>query len=142
MSRAALLLKQLRDGLDHDQAGYQRLHGLLEAQFQAALRHQADAMAELADGILAQVAELDAQRERRQQLLVALLGRNGTPSLKALLARLPQASAQPLAQLWRHLQLALADCKALNLRNCQFIIEQQALMQQLLGREEATYAQR
>lgn len=141
MSAAAKLLGQLREGLASDQLAYGRLQGLLERQFQAALAHRADEISALAAAILAQVAELEAQRQRRHDVLVALLGRSGTPSLRALLRRLPQASARPLAELWRTLQASLSTCKALNLRNCQLMNEQQALMQQLLGRQEHVYAQ-
>ncbi|WAC75548.1 flagellar protein FlgN [Roseateles sp. SL47] len=141
-SAAALLLRQLGEGLRQDLAAYDGLRQLLDQQFNAALQHDAARMSGLADDILTQVAALDVQRARRRELLVALLGSAIEPSVRALLQRLPASLAQPLAVQWRALEQALTSCKALNLRNCELITEQQALMQQLLGREEHVYAQR
>ena len=141
-SPAATMLRQLTDGLRQDLAAYDGLRGLLEQQFNAALKHDADQMSELSAQILTQVAALDVQRARRRELLVALLGSAVEPSVRHLLQRLPASTAQPIAVQWRALEQALTVCKTLNLRNCQLISEQQALMQQLMGREEHVYAQR
>ncbi|MDH0868349.1 flagellar export chaperone FlgN [Mitsuaria sp. GD03876] len=141
-STAATMLRQLREGLAQDLRGYGALRELLERQFHAALRHQSEEMAALSAGILAQAAEIEAQRAHRRELLVALLGRAGQPSLRALLDRLPVEMGEPLLALRQAIERALAECKAMNLRNAQLIGEQQALMQQLLGREEHVYAQR
>ena len=141
-STAAVMLQQLGEGLAQDLRGYEALRELLDRQFHAALRHEAEAMAALSAEILAQAAEMEAQRTRRRELLVALLGRAAQPSLRALLERLPAATAEPIATLRRAIERALAECKAMNLRNAQLIGEQQALMQQLLGREEHIYAER
>lgn len=141
-STAVVMLQQLGEGLSQDLRGYEALRALLERQFHAALRHEAEVMAALSAEILAQAAEMEAQRSRRRELLVALLGRAAQPSLRALLERLPAATAEPIATLRRAIERALAECKAMNLRNAQLIGEQQALMQQLLGREEHVYAER
>ncbi len=141
-SPAAVMLRQLTDGLRHDLAAYDDLRELLNQQFNAALKHDADQMSELSARILTQVATLDVQRARRRDLLVSLLGSAVEPSVRTLLQRLPASAAQPIAVLWRALEQALTACKTLNLRNCQLITEQQALMQQLMGREEHVYAQR
>lgn len=141
-STAGTLLRQLREGLSQDLRGYGALRELLDRQFHVALRHQADEIAALSARILAQAAEIDAQRTHRRELLTALLGSVGQPSLRALLERLPPEVAEPLLALRQAIERALAECKAMNLRNAQLITEQQALMQQLLGREEHVYAQR
>lgn len=141
-SPAAVMLRQLTDGLRADLAAYDELRELLNQQFNAALKHDADQMSELSARILTQVAALDVQRARRRELLVSLLGSAVEPSVRMLLQRLPASTAQPIAVLWRALEQALTACKTLNLRNCQLITEQQALMQQLMGREEHVYAQR
>jgi flagella synthesis protein FlgN len=141
-STAATLLRQLREGLSQDLNAYGALRELLERQFQAALRHQAEEIAALSAGILAQAAEIDAHRSHRRELLTALLGRAGQPTLRALLDRLPPAAGEPLLALRQGIERALAECKAMNARNAQLITEQQALMQRLLGREEHIYAQR
>ncbi|MBO9689678.1 MAG: flagellar export chaperone FlgN [Mitsuaria chitosanitabida] len=139
---AAEMIRQLHAGLSEDLQGYGALRELLQRQFHAALSHQAEAISELSSAILTQAAELDAQRARRRELLVALLGRQARPDLRTLIEKLPDTSAAPLAALRRALDQALSECKALNLRNAQLISEQQALMQQLLGREEHVYEQR
>lgn len=139
---AAEMIRQLRAGLTEDLQAYVALRELLERQFHAALSHQAEAIQSLSAQILAQAADLDAQRARRRELLVALLGRQARPDLRTLIARLPAVTGEPLLALRRALDQALSECKALNLRNAQLITEQQALMQQLLGREEHVYEQR
>ncbi|UXH76889.1 flagellar protein FlgN [Roseateles amylovorans] len=140
-STVAVLLQHLREGLRLDLRRYGELRALLEGQFGAALAHDPVRMGELSAAILALSDEFEVTRLRRHELLVALLGR-GTPThLRALVERLPDAAAEPLLTLWRQLETALSECKALNLRNCELISEQQALMQQLLGREEHVYAQ-
>lgn len=141
-SPAAVMLRQLGDGLRQDLSAYDDLRELLNRQFNAALKHDADQMSELSARILTQVAALDVQRARRRELLVSLLGSAVEPSVRSLLQRLPASMAQPIAVQWRALEQALTACKTLNLRNCQLISEQQALMQQLMGREEHVYAQR
>lgn len=141
-SPATVMLRQLGDGLRQDLSAYDDLRELLNRQFNAALKHDADQMSELSARILTQVAALDVQRARRRELLVSLLGSAVEPSVRSLLQRLPASMAQPIAVQWRALEQALTACKTLNLRNCQLISEQQALMQQLMGREEHVYAQR
>jgi len=134
------LLNLLR-GLQADRAGYAGLRGLLEAQFQGALRHDAAALLSLAEQIGAQVAELEQRRVERGELLLRLLGRAQPPSLAALLQRLPAGPGERLAGVWTELEQQIRDCKALNQRNCTLIIEQHGLMQRLLGQEGELYAQ-
>ena len=137
---AEVLARLLRD-LHADRSAYARLRELLEAQFQAALRHRSEQLAALAADIVALVEQLDQRRAVRSELLLALLGRNSKPSVEALLQRLSGASAQTLAAAWQGLEQQVIECKALNLRNCQLITDQHALMQRVLGVEEATYAE-
>ncbi len=139
-STAAVMLQQLNEALSQDLSGYGALRELLNRQFDAAMRHEADAMAALSAQILAQTVQIDARRLRQRELLVALLGRHAEPTLRVLVARLPAAAAAPIASIRRAIERALAECKALNLRNAQLITEQQALMQRLLGHEEHVYA--
>jgi len=130
----------LRD-LQADRAGYGRLRELLEAQFQAALRHQAEPLQRLADEIVALVDELDAHTRQRGLLLRKLLGSQGEPTMSRLLQRLPTTAAQALGGLWTALEEQVRECKALNQRNCQLITEQQALMRRVMGVEEGLYAE-
>jgi len=126
--KAREILLKLLAGMHEDQAGYGRLRALLEEQFQAALRQRAELLLELAPRIEALVDSL-------------LLGARGTISLSGLLARLPQPTAQLLGRAWERLEAQVRDCKALNARNCELIVEQHALMQRLLGAERDTYAE-
>lgn len=134
------LARMLRE-LQADRSDYARLRELLDAQFQAALRHQAPQLVGLAEEITGLVGELEARRASRSELLTRLLGRGVTPSLSALLPRLPAQVGQAVTQAWQALEQQVQECKRMNLRNCQLITEQHALMQRALGIEEQGYAQ-
>jgi flagella synthesis protein FlgN len=140
MSMAEALV-QLLGGMHADRRSYTLLRGLLEEQFQAALRQRADALLDLAERIGALVDGLNAQRLQRRGLVARLLGRNDGLSMQAVLQGLPKASAGVLGQAWAALEQQVRECKALNARNCELIVEQQALMQRLLGVERDTYAE-
>lgn len=130
----------LRD-LQADRSAYGRLRELLEGQFQAALRHQAEPLQRLADEIVVLVDELDAHTRQRGLLLRKLLGTQGEPSMSRLLQRLPATAAQALGDIWAALEEQVRECKAMNQRNCQLITEQQALMRRVMGVEEGLYAE-
>jgi len=142
MSRPALALAQMLRDLHADRSGYARLRELLEAQFQAALRHRAESLIELAEDIVALVGEIEARRQQRGSLLVRLLGPDSKPSIEALLQRLPAATGQTFTVAWQGLEQQVRECKRLNLRNCQLITDQHGLMQRVLGAEEPGYAER
>lgn len=142
MKPAQALAQMLRD-MHADRAGYARLRDLLEAQFQAALRHAAQPLVGLAGEITGVVAELDGRRAARSQLLVQLLGpAEPAPTLDRLLQRLPGPTGQTLTVAWQGLEQQIRECKQMNLRNCRLITEQHALMQRVLGVEEQGYAER
>lgn len=130
----------LRD-LQADRSAYARLRELLEAQFQAALRHQAEPLQRLAEEISALVDGMEARGRQRGQLLRQLLGTQGEPGMNRLLQRLPAKAAQALGDIWTALEQQVRECKALNQRNCQLITEQQALMRRVMGVEEELYAE-
>lgn len=144
--RATEVLAALLRELHADRSAYARLRELLEAQFQAALRHQSEVLAGLAEDIVALVEQLDARSRQRGSTLKQLLGngpdRDTEPSMSALLQRLPAAVAQTLGTAWLALEQQVRECKALNQRNCHLITEQHALMQRVLGVEEVLYAER
>lgn len=142
MSRPALALAQMLRDLHADRSGYARLRELLEAQFQAALRHRAEPLIELAEDIVALVGEIEARRQQRGSLLVRLLGPDSKPSIEALLQRLPAATGQTFTVAWQGLEQQVRECKRLNLRNCQLVTDQHGLMQRVLGIEEPGYAER
>lgn len=141
-SKAAEALSQMLRDMHADRSGYARLHELLDAQFQAALRHQAQQLVGLAEEISGLVDELETRRATRSHLLKQLLGRETTPSLSGLLQRLPGQVGQTLTVAWQGLEQQVRECKRMNLRNCQLITDQHALMQRALGVEEPSYAER
>lgn len=141
-SPSTVALTQMLRGMHADRSSYAQLRELLEAQFQAALRHRAEALSGLAEDIVALVAQIEQRRQQRSQLLGRLLGPGSTPSLQALLQRLPSATGRTLAQAWQGLEQQVRECKRMNLRNCELITEQHALMQRVLGVEEPGYAER
>lgn len=127
-----MLTVLLRD-LHADRSAYARLRDLLEAQFEAALRHRSQVLAQLADEVFALADELGERATRRSKLLRKLLGQEVKPSMSLLLRRLPETLARNLEQAWQSLEKQVRDCQSLNQRNCQFITEQHALMQRVLG---------
>lgn len=135
-------LTGLLHDLQADRAAYERLQERLEAQFQAALRHDAPGLQQLAEDIGALVGELEARARARGQVLRQLLGTAGEVSMAALLNRLPPAAAQAIGGLWGGLEQQVRDCKALNARNGRLIADQHALMRRVMGVEEALYAER
>ncbi|MBQ0132431.1 MAG: flagellar export chaperone FlgN, partial [Comamonas sp.] len=62
--------------------------------------------------------------------------------MTALFALLQAPLQQQLRNLWRQLEALVQHCKALNVRNCQLIMEQAQTMRQVLGggnHEEGIY---
>lgn len=140
-SKSTEALAALLRDLQADRSAYEGLRELLEAQFQAALRHQAGALQRLADEIVAVVDGMDARAGQRSRLLRQLLGSQGEASMGRLLQRLPIKASQALGEIWSALEQQVRDCKTLNQRNCQLITEQQALMRRVMGVEEDLYAE-
>lgn len=130
---------RLTHGVRADVQDYQRLQALLEEQFAAALRHHATRLTELAESIATLVDGLEQRRRERVMLAGALLGTD-KPAMPALFARLPDGPRAPLEAAWHQLEQLVRDCKTLNQRNCNLMVEQHALMQRVLHGEGDTYA--
>jgi flagellar biosynthesis protein FlgN len=141
-AQQALLL--LAQGIQSDVADYDRLHGLLEQQFAAALRHDTARLAQLADEIGTLCAALDARRVERVTLVSALVGPDvpATQRVEAVFARLPGRYRTAAETLWQGLHERVAACKVLNVRNGNLLTEQHDIMQRVLGAENDTYAPR
>jgi flagellar biosynthesis protein FlgN len=134
--RLAEIVRQIQaDGL-----GYDRLGQLLEQQFQAALRHDAVALEQLAHEISTLVGELERRRAARVEHTTALLPRGQAPSMQGLIQRLDGPLRLQVMALWSKLEEQVRECKASNLRNCRLIMEQAALMKRVLAGVEGTYA--
>ena len=133
-----VILKRLMQGVGTDVQRYRKLVRLLEAQFQAVLRHDADELNELARGVTELVATLDVTRRERVAGVRELLGPKGT--MAGVIALLDGTRREALAAGWQTLEALVRDSKRLNTRNCQVLMDQHVLMQRVLHGEEATYA--
>ena len=131
-------VQRILQGIADDRQGYDALLGLLEAQFQATLRHQSAQLSVLAGQIVAAVDALDGRRRQRVSLVTALLGpKAGMAQLFALLQ--PEARATALAS-WDRLEQLVLESKRLNTRNSQLLTDQYTTMQRVLHGEEHIYA--
>ncbi|WP_317204960.1 flagellar export chaperone FlgN [Janthinobacterium sp.] len=137
MTRQEALARLLAD-VAEDVAAYRALTLLLEAQFEAALRHRSAALAQLADEVGAMVDTLDTRRRQRVVLVGALLGPAGTMAQAAEL--LKGASRRQLDANWAELERMVRECKRLNQRNSDFLTDQYTIMQRVLQGEDQIYA--
>jgi len=137
MTRGRALATIVR-GVEMDGDAYGRLRALLEAQFAAALRHDAAALGELATQVTSLVAEIDARRVEREAICTTLAGQGAR--IPAILPLLPELSRQAFATAWSALEAQVVECKRLNVRNGRLLTEQHALMQRLLRGDADTYA--
>ena len=123
----------IAQGMQQDLLAYGQMHTLMQAQFHAALRHDAAEMQSVAERIAAQAQSLAQSSQQRVAHAQALLPAGQPVSMTALFALLPAALQQQLQRLWKQLEAAVQQCKALNVRNCQLIMEQAQIMRQVLG---------
>jgi flagella synthesis protein FlgN len=133
-------LFQLAEGVQADLAACAQLQGLLERQFDAALRHRS---AELADMVGALTPGLDAMEARRGQRLAlvrALLGPDAT--MDQLIASLAGCARAELAANWHELEQMVIECKRMSTRNGALLAEQYSIMQRVLHGEDQVYAPR
>jgi len=136
--KQAVSVTRVMQGVGADIQRYRELVRLLEAQFRAALRHDALELAELANGVTELVASLDASRRDRTSCVQAMLGAEaGMPAVFELLEG-PRREA--LEAGWHTLEGLVRESKRLNARNCQLLMDQHALMQRVLHGEVSTYA--
>ncbi len=138
MNRQETLARLVR-GVRADIQDYQQLRSLLEAQFQAALRHDTVRIGELATDINDVVETLERSRRDRLYLASQLLDDQTPPTVPALMLRLPTAVREVLQKHWHLLEGLVQDCKVLNTRNCELMVEQHAIMQRVLHGEEGIY---
>ncbi|MBV5293592.1 MAG: flagellar protein FlgN [Curvibacter lanceolatus] len=131
-------LKQLMQDLQTDLREYQALHQLLEAQFQAALRHDASALQAQAAEVTTLVDRLDQRRQARRELLRTLLPVHPAPGVAELLALLPAQGPMRAnaARGWAQLEALVRACKERNARNGRLMADQQAVFQRVLHGEE------
>ncbi|GAB3185548.1 flagellar export chaperone FlgN [Hydrogenophaga aquatica] len=123
-----------------DVQDYHALRDLLDAQFEAALRHQVERVRQVCSDIAGLVDVIDQRRAERMTLASALTKQPPAMAHAALQRRLGAASASLLADWTRELEGLVRECKRLNLRNCSLLTEQHEIMQRVLQQEVSTYA--
>jgi flagella synthesis protein FlgN len=133
-------LARLLDGIQDDLLATSTIHGLLEQQFQAALRHRGAELAQLADALTPQLDAMEERRRQRVQLVQALFGQ--AAGMTQLFAALPAERQPGAVAAWAQLETLVRDCKSATTRNASLMAEQHAVMQRLLHGEDQTYAPR
>lgn len=130
-------MTQLLQGVADDMAGYRTLLDLLEAQFDAAIRHQQEPLGRIAADIAALVETLDERRMLRVELATRLTGPE--PSMAQVFTLLrPEARARLEAD-WHTLGQMVLAAKATSRRNGELLAEQYTIMQRVLHGDDQTY---
>jgi flagella synthesis protein FlgN len=131
---------RLLDGIQADIQACGAVRDLLERQFQAALRHRAADLGELADALMPQLDAMEQRRQQRVQLVRALHGASAT--MDTLLTGLPAAQRSGAAADWERLEQLVRDCKQATARNGSLMADQYTVMQRVLHGEDQLYAER
>lgn len=139
MTRNEAMLRLIRD-VQADVRDYGSLRQLLENQFQSAVRHETSRLNQLANEIVVLVDTLDSRREDRVMLIHALTGETDPHNIQGVLAQLTANAHDTLTTQWQALEALVRECKSLNTRNCELIVEQNAIMQRVLHGEDSIYA--
>lgn len=135
------VLSRVFAGMRADVHDYCRLRDLLEAQFEAALQHRTADIGEIVGHITELTAVLEARRRERVELASLLAaGRTARVSIATVAQRLQGKSRAAFDACWAALEASVQECKALNLRNCQLLMDQRDIMQRVLNVEADTYA--
>lgn len=131
-------MQLLLEGVAADLLAYQDLLGLLEQQFDAALRHQSARLGELAAVISAAVDTLSARRLQRVALASRLLGPGA--AMGQVFALLKHEPRVRLEQDWLALEQMVLECKRMGKRNSDLMVDQYSIMQRVLHGEDQIYA--
>jgi flagella synthesis protein FlgN len=131
-------LRRLALGIVEDLQAYRALQVLLDAQFDAAVRHQTSRLVELAEQIMQACTRLDAHREERCALALMLAGPQAR--IADVFALLQGKARGMLEDHWTALEVCVTDCKRLARRNSQLMADQYTIMQRVIHGEEAAYA--
>jgi flagella synthesis protein FlgN len=133
-------VSRLLDGIQADLQACAVIRALLERQFQAALRHSAAELGELAEQLMPQLDAMEQRRQQRVQLVRALHGAAAT--MDDLLKGLPLAQRGSAGADWAHLEQLVLDCKQATARNGSLMADQYSVMQRVLHGEDQLYAER
>jgi flagellar biosynthesis protein FlgN len=130
-------LQQLLQGVAADHEAYTALQALMEQQFAAALRRQAQRLNELAEEISVLVDTMEVRRRERVALAQVVAGPEARMAdVYALLK--PEARARLEAD-WQALETMAKECKRLGKRNTDLMVEQYSIMQRVLHGDHQIY---
>lgn len=139
-SKQSEALSRLVQGMRADIVDYRRLRELLDVQFDAALRHQSNALVDVAANITELVDMLDGRRQERVALAGVLIGPEEPVSMQGVMRLLTESSRASLQADWETLESLVRECKQANTRNCRLLTDQHEIMRRVLNREADTYA--
>lgn len=134
-------LGRLIKGVHADLGDYRTLRELLDVQFDAALHHRSAVIADIADRISSLTAQLETRRAERYALAKVLVGKQSSVTISAVSARLPVNARPSFDEWWRALEKLVQECKRLNQRNCDLLMNQHEILQRVLQADTGgTYA--
>lgn len=134
-------LGRLIKGVHADLGDYRTLRELLDVQFEAALKHRSAVISDIADRISALTAQLDKRRAERVALAKMLVGKQSSVTISAVSARLPANARPAFDEWWQTLEQLVQECKRLNQRNCDLLMNQHEILQRVLQTDGGgTYA--
>jgi flagella synthesis protein FlgN len=130
-------LQQLLQGVADDHQAYSALQGLLDQQFQAALRRQAQRLTELAEEISQLVDTMEVRRRERVALAQAVAGPDAR--MADVYALLKPEARERLEADWLALEGMARECKRLGKRNTDLMVDQYSIMQRVLHGDNQIY---
>ena len=130
-------MRQLLDGIAADLQSYQQMLDLIAQQFEAAIRHQSEHLAQVAKEIGALVDVLEARRAQRVELATRLVGPQ--PSMEQVFALLKPAPRARLEADWAQLEGMVQAAREMGRRNADLLAEQYTIMQRVLHGDDQTY---
>lgn len=134
-------LSRLIKGVHADLGDYRTLRELLDVQFDAALKHRSAVISDIADRISALTAQLEKRRCERVALAKVLAGKQSNVTISAVSARLPATARPAFDEWWQTLEKLVQECKRLNQRNCDLLMNQHEILQRVLQADGGgTYA--
>jgi flagella synthesis protein FlgN len=96
---------------------------------------------DVADRISALTAQLDKRRAERLALAKVLAGKHSNVTISAVSSRLPANARPAFDEWWQTLEQLVQECKRLNQRNCDLLMNQHEILQRVLQADAGgTYA--
>jgi flagella synthesis protein FlgN len=125
-------LGRLIKGVHADLGDYRTLRELLDVQFEAALKHRAAMISDIAERITELTAQLEKRRLERVALAKVLIGKQPNVTISAVAARLPASTRAAFDEWWQSLEKLVQECKRLNQRNCDLLMNQHEILRRVL----------